>query len=1340
MVSACYGQTNSPWRFWDVADGLDESYTNGMAPGPNGEIWVKHGAVGHMDRTNGYSARSFPDPGGIGKIESAPDGTLWLWTNNQLKRFDGSSWTSYNVDAVTALGVLRTNSFETWVFTSRSSNFWQSNLILIPLDRNRVLIMLPDRILEFDAAKSKTRLALSVAQTSLKRFGGFRATAGGAIYLSGRGGAGRIHADAAGIWYWDALATPPSPYVDFEEPIASPGGGLLLTGITLQGSTAALSFDGHRWRALYKGTTRGLRAWPGASGTVWVQDGDHVMELTGGGRRPADRHGALSGILLSIMPESPGRFWVTSSQGIAHYMTPLWQTPPEAPLLDDVVNAIAEDRSGKLWFLAAHELVCFDNTAWSSYPLPKGMTAWATVPGLGVLADGSLAIRTTGQDLLVFNPVRHAFHVVKHPQGRRLRLFLAQPDGTLLVETFAPGSHLDGAIEVFDGRTFRPFLKPPSPWSESELRTLQVGPSGEIWAGGMDFFGVLRGSRFHVHGAKTGFGDPAGYAVHVDRAGQVTAGGRDGLYRLEGDRWRLIQAGLDRVRSIITTREGVLWVASGTGVHRYKNGVLISNGEEEGLPSSVAYMVFEDSRGRVWAGTTRGVSLFNPEADTEAPKPILTENQNQHEAPPGGRIRIVFSGVDRWKFTLPSRLLFSYRLDMGAWTAFAPGRSASYDKLPAGPHRFEVRAMDRGGNISAASAVHRFSVLLPWYATTGFRWSAAACGSLIALLLTLAWLSYSHRGRLIRALHRKGQLERDSQTILRMIAGREPLPLILQRIAVFASGGAGATCIVFRDNRGALDCFPAPAMPEELQAPIQRMAAGQWWEDLVSMTGNPSAGTCLAVAVRSGGGERLGAIALFRTNPDTVAGAGTWLETFGDLAAAAIENARLYERLEYQARHDALTGLPNRLYFEDRLQASVSTAKASGDRLAVLYIDLDRFKQINDTMGHRVGDLFLKLVAARLSGVMKTGQTLCRIGGDEFTVLVDRAADKPALEALAADMLAVLRIPIALEGQKLSAGASIGIAVFPEHGETPSTLQKHADSAMYRAKAAGRNRVEFFSAELLSSTAAAMNIEQMLHRALDEDLFELHYQPQFTLTGEVAGMEALLRMRDAKGDLISPADFIPLAEETGLIVPIGAWVLHEACRQLREWLDEGLQCSKIAINVSALQIARPSFADEVAAVLVEMRIDPRLLELELTESAIMGNLVESKRQMEKLRALGVGIAVDDFGTGYSSLSYLQNLPIDVLKIDRSFVQAITGHGGGLPMVQAILALARNLGLTVVAEGVETESQLTALRDSRCDFLQGFLFCRPQPAAEVRAYLGKAGLRPVAETREYEYAL
>jgi diguanylate cyclase (GGDEF)-like protein len=439
------------------------------------------------------------------------------------------------------------------------------------------------------------------------------------------------------------------------------------------------------------------------------------------------------------------------------------------------------------------------------------------------------------------------------------------------------------------------------------------------------------------------------------------------------------------------------------------------------------------------------------------------------------------------------------------------------------------------------------------------------------------------------------------------------------------------------------------------------------------------------------------------------------------LAASAIENSQLYRDLAHGAQYDSLTHLPNRLHLTRRLEESITRARSEGRQLALLYLDLDRFKQINDSLGHDAGDELLQQVSGRLSGCLAEGEIVARMGGDEFMVLLGEG-DSDYTDRAANRLLDSLKRPLLVAGNDLFVSASIGISLYPGDGGDAVTLRKNADCAMYRAKERGKNRFEYFANGMTTLAIFRLEMESILRQALEQDRFEMHYQPQLTFQGELIGMEALIRLRHPKHGLLGPGEFIPIAEESGLILDIGAWALREVCRQRIEWERQGYNPPKIAINVSALQFARPDFAQTVAQTLRASGLPGSVLELELTESVVMMHMEESVREMEKLRALGCTIALDDFGTGYSSLSYLSRLPIDVLKIDISFVRDIDALSGTLPIVDSIVNLAHNLGLSSLAEGVERPSQYEHLKGIGCDSVQGFLLSGPLRAADMEVFL------------------
>ena len=538
-----------------------------------------------------------------------------------------------------------------------------------------------------------------------------------------------------------------------------------------------------------------------------------------------------------------------------------------------------------------------------------------------------------------------------------------------------------------------------------------------------------------------------------------------------------------------------------------------------------------------------------------------------------------------------------------------------------------------------------------------------------------------------------------------MMAESRPLPEILAQLAAMVEGECpGASCLVVLARDAAVVENEAYSVP-----------------------------------ITSGAGALLGAFVVRSEPGSKTKMPQDVLAMACRLAGIAIEQRQLAEWLQFQAQHDSLTGLPNRLHLLQLLAKGLEAAKSRNGLLAVFFIDLDRFKQINDTLGHLIGDRILVQVAERLKGLLHESDTAGRMGGDEFTVILSNPPDQDFVFQAARQFLQSLRAPYLVDQLELFVTASIGISFYPHDGEDAATLLQKSDLAMYSAKNAGKNDLEFYVKDSRSTGRERLEMENALRRALEKSELELNFQPIVLINGELDGMEVLLGWDHPVLGKVSPKQFIPIAEESGLIVSIGSWVIHQACLQGARWIAAGFRPTRLSVNASAIQFARHDFVDTVAAALASTGFPAQWLDLELTESFVIRDITESALQLSRLRELGLRISIDDFGTGYSSLSYLRHLPVDTLKIDQSFLRDLHAPAGSLPVVQTIVSLAHNMNLAVVAEGVQTLEDLELLRAAGCDKVQGYLFGESLRRPEAERLLASkdrivphVGVRPSEE--------
>ena len=556
----------------------------------------------------------------------------------------------------------------------------------------------------------------------------------------------------------------------------------------------------------------------------------------------------------------------------------------------------------------------------------------------------------------------------------------------------------------------------------------------------------------------------------------------------------------------------------------------------------------------------------------------------------------------------------------------------------------------------------------------------------------------------------------DQNRILNLIASGAELQVILTTLAEFveAQSGGGLCSLAAQDPVGAGVCVGlSPSMPPGFDG-VSPDAGGEG--SLQPFSARPIFGSK---------DQRLGTLSLYKrrdSEPPPELNAQL-IGICANLAGIAIESCLAAERIRHLAHHDDLTGLPNRLLFNYELHKALSRTQRAGTTAAVLFLDLDRFKIINDTLGHDAGDTVLRQIANHLRACVRGTDTLARVGGDEFTLLVEQPHEAQDLNAIAQKLLAAMSNPLTVNGNVYQLSGSIGIATYPKDGSDGASLLKNADIAMYRAKSSGRNTYQFYSTEINEHSVERLALENELRQAVVRREFEVHYQPKVDIpSGRIAGAEALVRWRHPRRGMLLPGDFIGVAEEVGLIASIGSLVLDTVCTDIVRWRDEGSSPTRVAMNLSAQQFADSRLLDNLNQILDRTGCDPRLLEFEITESVVMTNPGRALQLLEHIKAHGITLAIDDFGTGHSSLAYLKRFPVDSVKIDYTFVRDMAIDPNDVAIIKAIIALGHSLDLKVVAEGVESVTQLEILRRFHCDEFQGFLFSRAVPAAEFERIL------------------
>lgn len=740
-------QKTSSWRIFNTEDGLKESFANAVSVGPRGTIWVRHGETESFSALDGYTVTNLAAaaPGGYHLKENLSH-QLWTVSSRGVQTYRDGQWLQYPIAAVEE--------------ESRTNLLRRIRPIpLVAAERDHVLLLLSDRLLDFNATRNELTVVRTAQQTRLGRFWDMTESRDGGAWITGSKGLAYLKGPLRrlpGLVEWREILPEESLAAqNFQRPMEDDQGGVTMVADPVGGGRKFIAhFDGQVWSAYSIPDENIRQAWHSSDGVFWAMTIKSLFRFVGRGKEVMEKENFLTGQNFDAVTEPKGVFWIATSERLLRYAPLPWRVPVDLPAetvsANSAVDGIAEDADGQLWLLNADALAQRKAGVWRSYPLPREPDAAFPSHALLAVLAGERVAFSLNDRVALFAPGSEQFEFLTHPQQRALKFLGALNDGALCVQTRAPSAPVeDSKLELFSNGAFTELPSPPSAWTAvNEPLVVRQIQNGDLWLGGTRGIAVLRQRQWQTFGAVDGWVEQPVFCVLEVGEGKIWCGTRDRIVQFDGKRWSLVRAGFDRVNAMFKSRDGSVWVAAGNGLHRFWNSAWVINSIDEGLPSASINNVYEDRSGAVWAATTRGIVRYHPEADIDPPRAMISAMPARIKASVDGIIALEFSGLDKWKYTAEERLLFSHRLDDGAWSAYSPFTVATFTNLASGRHRFSVKAMDRNWNEDARPPTFEFSVVVPWFQDPRLLAMSVAA---LAVILFFAGLAFNRHRRLVRS-------------------------------------------------------------------------------------------------------------------------------------------------------------------------------------------------------------------------------------------------------------------------------------------------------------------------------------------------------------------------------------------------------------------------------------------------------------------------------------------------------------------------------------------------------------------------------------------------------------